>query len=755
MTLEQQRALAVAAARKAAEEQPISTTRDVAQSFGSGVVRGAAETAMLPVTAKRLAEQGFDWLFDKGEGLVRSAIGAEPVSDATRAEREQLRAGTMSNQMDEAIFGAQDSARGVMKDVLHEPQTTAGEYARTVGEFVAPGAIPSAAARAAPAGAARAAAYAGDFAGNVVAPAVLSESAGQLTEGTDYETLARIAGAVTGNVGNAAMRASHAPERVLRRATSDMTEADWQRALGIQNNTTGIQVTGPEAIAQATGGASGLPNLQRVVEGSLDGRPLTGPFFAQRPAQVDAAVGNVLDQISPQSPQPSTLGPRAAEAAGTVVDRTRQGINAQTRPLYDKASKHVIPPRAASAAPLGPPYNHYQAQIDELDARQVSAEELSRYGVKDKDGLYRRILSTASKEPLKKGETWRGRVGFIDAAKKRQAAGVSPQEELTDPRFQAALERLRANPELAPEYANLPDNSVGVVDAVSKDLFARGEALSNQANPLYGPEVGMRSTAAAGNARDLARDWMRGGSADYDQALTKQTQLRRDVLQPVEEGPIGKVSRAKDTAGAGNAILPQNPATGSAGEAADATRQLVAEDPETITALIRQAIADRYSRASTETMEGAREFAGAKLHKDVAGNPARQEVLDAIMGELPNQNAAVSMDELLDVLQTTGRRKAIGSATAFNESTIDTLGTGSLQNQVFGLVKSLGSSFLTQAGDATRRHALRGNIESLAELFIDPQSVELIRNAINRGARVNFPEAGARSAAQSAPIVYD
>ena len=49
--------------------------------------------------------------------------------------------------------------------------------------------------------------------------------------------------------------------------------------------------------------------------------------------------------------------------------------------------------------------------------------------------------------------------------------------------------------------------------------------------------------------------------------------------------------------------------------------------------------------------------------------------------QVPNASASAALPELLDVLQATGRRKPIGSATAFNEATINDLGTGSQQDQ--------------------------------------------------------------------------
>ena len=268
---------------------------------------------------------------------------------------------------------------------------------------------------------------AGDVLGNVIAPAILSEGAGQLAEGTDYEGVARMAGAVTGNVGIAGARAYNAPEMVLRRATGDVTPNQWDEAFRMQDtNTTGVALTGPEIISQVQGGGSALPNLQRAIEGSLEGRARTAPFFAERPAQVDDAVFNVLDLIAPQSQAPSTLGPRAAQAAADVIDTTRRDVNAQTRPSYQAAEPQRLP----------------QQEYDQV---------------------------------------------------------------ASDPSYQVALARLRNNPELGPRYQNMPDESVAVIDAVTKDMAARGEALRNAANPLYGPELAALNTSGAMNARTAAR----------------------------------------------------------------------------------------------------------------------------------------------------------------------------------------------------------------------------------------------------------
>ncbi|MDG4903500.1 MULTISPECIES: hypothetical protein [unclassified Mesorhizobium] len=642
------------------EQPPISTAKDVGESFASGVPRGVVETAMFPITLSRMVEGAGNYLYNGTENLVRRAIGADPLS-----EQELARRAEMANSS--PAYGLQDRTREIMDAVLHKPQTTAGEYANTIGEFAAPGGLPSKGARMAETGFDVARRYGADAMGNVIAPAVASETAGQATEGTPYEGMMRFLGALFGNAGTAAVRVHNAPESVIRRATGDLTDEQWQRARDLQNNSVGVGLTGPEAISQATGGASALPSVQRVVEGSTTGGARMGPFFAQRVAQVGSAVGDVLDQVALQSPQPSTLGPRAAEVAGNVLDQTSQSINAQTRPLYQAAEPQTLP----------------QAQFAPIAA---------------------------------------------------------------DPRFQAGLARLRGNAELAPDYAHLPDNSIGVIDAVTKDLNARGEALANAANPLYGPELAGRSRAAAADARNTATN----ASPDYAQALGEQEALRRAVLNPLEQGPVGRVAAATDTTGAGNALLPHDPLTGSAGEAAEATRRLAAEDPATTSALVRQNLADRFTKASTETQEGVQDYAGAKFRKDVAGNATRQEVLDAVLRSLPGGEATADrMNELLDVLQATGRRKPIGSATEFNRTLNADLGDAPPAARAIAVATSLGRSLFTNAGDAVRRKAMRDGVSTLADMFIAPNSVELIRNARNRTGGAIVSDAAARTALES------
>lgn len=159
------------APQAAAPTADVNPVADVAKSAGIGVAQGALGLATLPGNLESLGRIGID--------KAASLLGFQ---DPKLSESTFLPTYNDAKSTVEKYTGN-----------FYEPQTTAGEYARTIGEF-APTAFMG------PGGAVARAT-------NVVAPAVVSETAGQLTKGTSAEPWARAAGALAGGVvPNAAMR---------------------------------------------------------------------------------------------------------------------------------------------------------------------------------------------------------------------------------------------------------------------------------------------------------------------------------------------------------------------------------------------------------------------------------------------------------------------------------------------------------------------------------------------------------------------
>lgn len=147
---------------------------DFARSAGSGVAKGVVGLGEM----MSMPGRGADWLLSKGA----TALMGEDAPEWTQRPAE-------FNAKNPAPARAiSESAPGGKAILNYDPKTTAGNYAKTVGEFI-PGAL----------------AFGGGGAvGNAVRygviPGLASEAAGQATEGTKAEPYARIAAALGASV---------------------------------------------------------------------------------------------------------------------------------------------------------------------------------------------------------------------------------------------------------------------------------------------------------------------------------------------------------------------------------------------------------------------------------------------------------------------------------------------------------------------------------------------------------------------------
>lgn len=152
-----------------------STAADVAKSAGVGVAKGAIGLAGALGDLTDLGAKGIE----SATNFVSDKLGVE------RYKRPEQPSVLENIPTSSSITKAVEDKTGK----FYEPQTTAGKYARTAGEFLpssllGPGSL-------------------GVKVGTGMAAAAGSEAAGQATEGTPAEPYARVAGALAGGVGPA------------------------------------------------------------------------------------------------------------------------------------------------------------------------------------------------------------------------------------------------------------------------------------------------------------------------------------------------------------------------------------------------------------------------------------------------------------------------------------------------------------------------------------------------------------------------
>lgn len=187
--------LGVQSQQAAAPTDPAAVAEDVAKAGGSGAVRGFAGLVQLPRDAG-------NWLGQKAGDALDSLMGISPEQSAINRQKAEA----LANGQSWSAPNVADKAVETLGS--YQPKTTAGQYASTVGEM-APNALM-------PGGAVRKAA-------SVVLPGVVSEAAGQVTEGTQAEPYARMAGAVAGGLASGIGASTSAAKSVLKAADAPET----------------------------------------------------------------------------------------------------------------------------------------------------------------------------------------------------------------------------------------------------------------------------------------------------------------------------------------------------------------------------------------------------------------------------------------------------------------------------------------------------------------------------------------------------
>lgn len=323
-------------------DQPMGTTEDVLRTIPASIARGVMNVVGLPGAV----QSGVGMLVNKGAkalGFPEKELPESPLMPTPQT-----------------ITGAVENVTGQ----LHQPQTRAARYVNAAGEFI-PGAL----------------AGPGGVIGNVikygVIPGVVSEGAGELAQkfAPSLEGPARIAGAITPAVA-AAVLTRPATAQIISDFTRGATPQQLQRAEALFNEAQqlGMPITRAEAVQYASNGATRMGDLLRILEGQGELKQ----FFATRPRQNDAAFGRVVDEVQPNpNPQPSTIGPQAAEVAGDVIGDVRGAINNATEPYYQAAAQAYLSPadmqrirrtvpgfdEAAAAIRNNPQLNRYVANL--------------------------------------------------------------------------------------------------------------------------------------------------------------------------------------------------------------------------------------------------------------------------------------------------------------------------------------------------------------------------------------------------------
>lgn len=308
--------------------------------------------------------------------------------------------------------------------------------------------------------------------------------------------------------------------------------------------------------------------------------------------------------------------------------------------------------------------------------------------------------------------------GVINAATepayKAASAALIPDEQFAaisaDPAFQKYLAQVRADDLLGPPIKDLPDNSVGVVNAVKKEM---GETAKNYAKPTAPNTSNERAMRLEGVQKPMVAA-AREASPEYDIALDIQESARRSQLDPLKRAPTGQLAKTDDWERQAKIILNETP--GSEKDVAQAVKNIMARDPEAMTGLLRMKLEDTYNSALSNVKGNNEQLRAANFVGKLGANPQAMKSLEATIRALPNGDTQwAGFRRLLDVFEAQGQRLPANSPTSFNQQ----FNSGLQQNLGKG-VKSLGIDMWAN-WNVERRSA------ELARVLTAPEGVQLLR----------------------------
>lgn len=506
----------------------MDTAKDVAKSAGIGVARGAIGLAGIVGDLTNFGAKG-----------IKTA--SDFVADKVGVPRYEPQGESVLNNIptSESITKAIEGVTGE----FYKPQTTAGHYAETVGEF-APASLLG------PGSLARKAVM------QAAVPGVASEAAGQATQGTALEPYARAGAGLAAGVGGAILARPTSSVEAIRKQLPNLTEAqiDDARSLMQSAKSKGIDLTWPEALSQVSGKPV-LSDTQRILESAPGSRTRMQEFYSRRPQQFDQAALSEFDRVAPGTRNPSQIGPQVGEAAQKHLGDVRKTINAASEPFYKRAEQQLFSPQEFAIVKQIPGYKESLEAVRKApDAWRIAHLPDNSVGVLDKvkqhfDELAKnagskfnqaRSQSVQSSHEMSASAT--RQVGIAKSADYQIALAVQQQarEQFLKPLLDGPLGRLakkdvttqKAIDALFPSNP-LPNSHHEISEAVSA-LAAKHPGAAMQLVRAHMESVFNEATKALqGGANQF-------GGAKFAKELVGNIQQRANLQAAVEALPNGK-----------------------------------------------------------------------------------------------------------------------------------------------------------------------------------------------------------------------
>lgn len=325
-----------------------SVMEDVTRSGATGVRRGLEWTAgsLGDVNAvnSNVARKVAEWFGASPETAETIGSIIKYMNPATAL---MPTTGQVKEHLSEPLLGDE-----------YKPETTAGEYARTVGEFL-------------PAAVAGPGSIGRRLMTQAVVPGLSSEAAGQATEGTSWEPYARVGGAVAGAMAPSVM--SRAVTPFPGRSPERQAAVDTLRKEGV--DLTAGQTTGSQRLRyreSELGGSAGQAFMERQGEQFTKAALKRAGIDAQRatPEIIDQAftrIGNQFDDLAAKTRVPMDAKLQD-DMLNSVVEY--QSLSGNVAPAVERMMNRAAELAGKNGGALeGEAYKNLRSEMGRLSAK--------------------------------------------------------------------------------------------------------------------------------------------------------------------------------------------------------------------------------------------------------------------------------------------------------------------------------------------------------------------------------------------------
>lgn len=460
--------------------------------------------------------------------------------------------------------------------------------------------------------------------------------------------------------------------------------------------------------AHAASGARGSHVPRQIVGRAMEGMDEAVLNRADFLRQVAAQQGVDLTWTEAIQ-QASNSGTRLSDLQ-RVVDFSEHG-GAQMRQFYANRPQQV---EAAG-----------REQFDQIAPQPMIPERLGprvQQAAQTEIGAVNRAINDATRPMYQAAEPQ-----LVPMHNGRTGQALPNAAILRNPAYLEAVRYIRNDPVLGPQFSHLRDDSVGMIDGAQKIMRSQAEGLSvpgQGMDPYKGSLISQSRENVTGAARQT--------SSEYAQAVQEQAYLRDRYLNPLQEGPTGKMAATTDVGAQTRGLFPSAPQAQSEAGVARAVRGIRRTDPDAAEGIVRQHLETVFNEATQKLQSGPNAAGGAKFASVITGNSQQRKNLFAAIRALPNGDVMWrGFNRFLNIMEATGQRPAPNSMTTFNAMYQKELERGGIGGELAAAVSSPQKA-LSFVRDGYARFRLGKNTAQLARLFTQG-NVEEFRTILRSG----------------------